>query len=186
MNQGKGKLVRRRSSDLLIVAIALLVVVADQLTKSWVRRSLVLGVPWDPIPWLRPILSFTYVTNTGAVFGMFPQLGRLFTLIALLVIGLLFFLFRDLAAGRWPVTISLGLILGGALGNNVVDRLWHGFVTDFVDLNFWPMQEWAVFNVADSSIVVGVCILSVYLLLMKESPVAADIPASDGNAPPGP
>ena len=58
--------------------------------------------------------------------------------------------------------------LGGAVGN-LADRLWHDWrVTDFIDLNFWPLQEWPVFNVADSSIVIGVCILVVVLLLEED------------------
>ena len=57
-----------RSRDLLVFGVALALLAADQLTKHWVRTSLVLGVPYDPIPWLRPILSFTYVTNQGAAF----------------------------------------------------------------------------------------------------------------------
>ena len=176
-------MVHRRSRDLLIIGTALLVVVADQLTKAWVRRNLLLGVSWDPIPWLRPILSFTYITNTGAAFGMFPQLGPLFAVIAVAVIAVLFFLFRGLAVSGWPITLGLGMILGGALGNNVIDRVLRGRVTDFIDLNFWPMQEWPVFNVADSSITVGTCILSICLLLQKEPPATAASPASDADAP---
>jgi signal peptidase II len=155
----------RRSRDLLILGIAIAVVAADQISKAWVRRTLLLGVPWDPAPWLRPILSLTYVTNTGAAFGMLPQLRALYPLLALAVLGVLFFFFWGLATQRWFTTIGLGLILGGLLGNNVIDRLWHGYVTDFIDLNFWPLQEWPVFNIADSSIVVGTCILTLYLLL---------------------
>lgn len=186
----------------MIVGIGAAVAVADQLSKAWVRRSLLLGVPWDPVPWLRPVLSFTYVTNQGAAFGMLPQLRAVYPLIALTVLGVLFFFFRGLAAGGWIPTIGLGLLLGGTLGNNIIDRLWHGYVTDFVDLNFWPLREWPVFNVADSSIVVGVCILTGYLLLLEEpraatsaqdklpaagaSTGAADIPRTDGDtlAPP--
>ena len=175
-------MLHRRSRDLLVVAIAVVVVVADQITKAWVRRTLLLGVPWDPAPWLRPILSFTYVTNTGAAFGMLPQLRAIYPLIAITVLGVLFIFFRGLAASGWPATIGLGLLLGGTLGNNIIDRLWHGYVTDFVDLNFWPMREWPVFNVADSSIVVGVCILTIYLLLQKEQPAPASV--GGGVSPP--
>lgn len=170
----------RRSRDLLVFGVALIVLAADQISKAWVRRTLLLGVPWDPVSWLRPILSFTYVTNTGVAFGLFPQLGSLYALVALAVIGVLFCFYRNLVPDALLMSISLGLQLGGALGNNVIDRLWHGRVTDFIDLNFWPLQEWPVFNVADSSIVVGVCILAGYLLLQKEQPAVAGDAASDG------
>jgi signal peptidase II len=151
------------------------------MSKQWVRHSLVPGVPWDPVPWLRPILSLTYITNTGSAFGLFPQLGWLHTLVALVVIGVLLFFYRRLPPNGWIVPLSLGMQLGGAVGNNVIDRVWHGQVTDFIDLNFWPLREWPVFNVADSSVFVGVCILAIYLLLEKEPPAAAGS-VSDGDA----
>jgi signal peptidase II len=173
----------RRFRDLLVLGVAILVLVADQLTKAWVRRNLLFGVPWQPVSWLRPIFSFTYITNTGAAFGLFPQLGRLYAFVALTVIGILFYFYRNLVPSTWLTSVSLGLQLGGALGNNVVDRLWHGRVTDFLDLNFWPLHEWPVFNVADSSIVVGTCILAAYLLLQKEPPTTK-APASDGQQTP--
>jgi signal peptidase II len=70
--------------------------------------------------------------------------------------------------------------LGGALGN-LADRLRHaGYVTDFIDLNFWPLQEWPVFNLADSSIVVGTCIL-VALLICEEESLAPPPGAESGN-----
>jgi len=50
------------------------------------------------------------------------------------------------------------LVTGGALGN-LIDRLTHGYVVDFIDVNFWPLRQWPVFNLADSAIVVGVTIL---------------------------
>lgn len=159
---------RSQIDNLIILGLAALVVLADQWTKSWVRSSLPLGIPWDPVPWLRPILSFTHVTNVGAAFGMLPQLKPLFPFISVAVCALMFYFYRPLAHGRPWITVSLGLQLGGTLGN-LVDRLTqNGQVTDFIDLNFWPMQDWAVFNIADSSVVVSVCILAAVLLLERE------------------
>ena len=164
----------RRFRDLVVFGVALVVLAADQMSKYWVRNSLVLGVPYNPIPWLRPVLSLTYVTNTGASFGLFPQLGRLYTLIALAVIAFVVFFYRHLPLRSWLVQISLGMQLGGAIGNNLIDRLWHGWVIDFIDLNFWPLQEWPVFNLADSSVVVGTCILAYYLLLDSSDAVVEE------------
>jgi lipoprotein signal peptidase len=101
------------------------------------------------------------------------------------VLGVLFFFFRGLATSGLPATIGLGLLLGGTLGNNIIDRLWHGYVTDFVDLNFWPLQEWPVFNIADSSIVIGVCILTLHLLLHGEQPAPAAARAVGRETAPG-
>jgi signal peptidase II len=73
---------------------------------------------------------------------------------------------HQLSAGPWLTRVALGLQLGGATGNNLVDRLRQGYVVDFIDLNFWPMREWPVFNLADTSIVTGVTVLA--LLMVRE------------------
>jgi len=169
-------LTARRSRDLLVLGITLAVLAADQISKYWVRYHLEFNVPWNPLPWLRPILSFTYVSNTGVAFGFFQGLNWLYTLVTIAVIGLVLHIFRHLPARHNLLLVSQGLILGGASGN-LVDRLWLGRVVDFLDLNFWPLQEWPVFNVADSCVVVGVCVLAVYLLFEQgPSPVSSDAP----------
>ena len=171
------RILRRR--DLILFGVAAVVLVADQASKGWVRANLEPGVPWTPVPCLRPVLSLTYVTNTGAAFGLFPQLGSLYALNAIVVIAAILYFHRKLVTNPPLVWISLGLQLGGAIGN-LVDRLLHQWrVTDFIDLNFWPLHEWPVFNPADSSVVVGVCILAVYLLFQGESVGAASPPAQE-------
>ena len=157
----------RRAKDILVFGAAMVVLAADQLSKSWVQQNLLPGMPWNPIPWLRPILSFTLVTNKGASFGLFPELSGFYTLVAMVVIAAILFFYRRFPTDQWLVALSLGLQLGGAFGN-LVDRIWRGQVVDFIDLNFWPLQEWPVFNVADSSIVVGVCMLAIYLLFFAQ------------------
>ena len=164
-------MVAKRLREIILLGIAMVIVVADQVSKSWVRQHAIMGVPWDPVPWLRPVLSITYGTNTGAAFGLFPQFGGIYAMLAVVVIAMILFLHRYLAAQGWLIQASLALQLGGAVGN-LIDRLARGTVTDFIDLNFWPMQQWAVFNVADSALVVGVCVLAVHLLFTKESPPA--------------
>jgi signal peptidase II len=154
-----------QSRDLVIFGVASAVLILDQLSKHWVRTSLTPGIPWNPVPLLRRIVSFTYITNTGASFGLFPQFSLVYALIAVAVsVGIIYF--RTQLSGASPaVWVSLGLQLGGSLGNLADRLLWHGQVTDFIDLNFWPLQEWPIFNVADSSVVVGAVLLAVYLLL---------------------
>jgi signal peptidase II len=162
--------------DLVIFGVALTVLVLDQLSKNWVRTTLSPGVPWTPLPLLRPILSFTYITNTGASFGLFPQFSVIYALIAVAVsIGILYFR-TQLSGVPLVVWVSLGLQLGGSLGNLVDRLLWQGQVTDFIDLNFWPLQEWPVFNVADSSVVVGAVLLAVYLLILEPDTQLSDSP----------
>jgi len=158
----------RRSNDVIVFGTALVLLTADQISKHLVRLHLDPGVPLQPVPWLRPILSLTYVTNKGAAFGLFPHLDWLYVLISIAVIALILLFRRQMPLTHWLIHISMGMQLGGALGN-LSDRLFrNGFVTDFIDLNFWPLQEWPVFNLADSSVVVGTCILAGLLLLEEE------------------
>jgi signal peptidase II len=112
---------------------------------------------WSFFPALARIFKFTHITNTGAAFGMFPQLGSAFMVVAIVVIVGIVVFYHQLPTGNLWVRISLGLQLGGAMGN-LLDRLVHGYVVDFIDIGFWP-----IFNLADLSIVVGVSILSYHL-----------------------
>ncbi len=145
-------------SRLLLFGCAAFVLLADQLSKAWVVANLPLQFSVDVIPWLSPILSFTYLTNTGVAFGLFPQFGDLFTILAVVVVGAILIFQRSLPPEDWLLHLALGLQVGGALGN-LVDRLFRGSVVDFIDVNFWPFQNWPVFNLADSAIVVGVALL---------------------------
>lgn len=146
------------SSKLLLWGGAGVVLIADQLSKLWVIQNLKPYVPSDVVPWLSPVLSFTRLTNTGVAFGLFPQLGDFFTILAALVVLAIILFHRTLEAGDWPIHLALGLQIGGALGN-LVDRIFRGSVVDFIDVNFWPLQHWPVFNLADAFIVVGVFLL---------------------------
>ena len=156
-----------RWSQLLFLGTIALVLVVDQLTKAWVVAHLPLYEPTDLWQWLAPILSFTYVKNTGVAFGLLQGLGRAFALLPVLVVR------RSLPMGDLRVHLSLGSVVGGALGN-VIDRLLRGHVVDFLDVNFRPLQSWPVFNVADSAVVVGVAILLLDTLLADTEEAAAD------------
>ena len=144
------KIQRRLKRDAFFFVIAATILILDQFTKSLIRANLPLGASFPQDGWVR----LTHVANTGAAFGLFPD-QSLFLLVTTLVgvtAIVLYYLYPPL---NTPVlTLSLGLQLGGALGN-LIDRLRLGYVTDFVDFRVWP-----VFNVADSSIVVGVAILA--------------------------
>ncbi len=106
------------------------------------------------------IFFITYVRNTGAAFGLLAN-QHLIIIIAILVAisAIIFYYTHPPFQTRW-FSASLGLLLGGAIGN-LIDRFRFGYVVDFLDIRVWP-----VFNVADSAITVGVSIL-VYLLLFK-------------------
>ena len=149
---------REKWRGFLLPAVAGLTLVVDRISKWVVMDSLKPGESWNPVAALERWVSLTYVTNTGAAFGLFPDHGVIFMVIAVVVIAAIIFYYRHLPGEQWLIQISLGLQLGGALGN-LVDRLRYGHVIDFIDFKVWP-----VFNVADSSIFVGVVILAFYLL----------------------
>jgi len=151
-----------RQREVLLVGIALLVIVLDQLSKHWVMLNLRLGVSWNPIESLSRYVSFTYITNEGAAFGIFPAFGTFFAVIAIVVVIVILIYYRHLSNRHWAMQVGLGLQLGGALGN-LIDRIRVGYVIDFIDFKVWP-----IFNVADSSIVVGVAILALSILRDEE------------------
>ncbi len=154
--------VREKWSEAVVVAVAVAVLALDQLSKAAVMRYLAPQVPWNPIEPLRSIVTLTYVTNTGAAFGLFPQLGNLYVVVALVIVAALLIFYRRLALSHRLMQVCLGMQLGGAIGN-LTDRLRFGYVRDFVDFKIWP-----VFNVADSCIVIGVLILAFLLLREPE------------------
>jgi signal peptidase II len=148
--------------DLILPVVALIVLVADQVSKAWVVENIPLNTTLDVIAPLRDIFVLTHITNSGAAFGLFPQLSIVFTFVALAVSVVIVFYYRSIPAGQSLVRLSLGLQLGGAIGN-LIDRLRFGSVIDMFYVRFSP-----VFNVADSAIVCGVILLMWHL--MRTSP----------------
>lgn len=149
------------------------VVVADRLTKVWVSQHIPLG---GAIPVLPRILRITHWTNEGAAFSMFADsasphavrwgLVAFSAIAALIVAGLLVRIGRSLSC----TTVGLALILGGALGN-LWDRVAYGSVIDFIEVHIFT-YHWPDFNVADSAIVTGACLLMLETLLPeKKAPV---------------
>jgi signal peptidase II len=151
-------LTERFSEKIILPAVALLILAADQISKYWVLSNLDPGESWNPVASLIPWDIITHVTNTGVAFGLFPDQGLLFVVIPAIVVAVIIFYYRHLPAGQWWIKVSLGLQLAGALGN-LLDRLRLGHVIDFIDFKIWP-----VFNLADSAIVIGVAILAYHLL----------------------
>ena len=138
---------------------ALLVVVADQLSKMWIRSNLVVGQSLPEMGFFR----LTHVQNTGAAFGLFRDQSFILAIVAL--VGIIVLIVYALLIYRYFPFLdnllcksALGLVLGGTVGN-LIDRVRLGYVTDFIDVGIWPS-----FNIADSAIVVGI-IVFVYSLL---------------------
>lgn len=148
-----------------MLAVQLLLIAAlvglDQWVKYWVVTSL---KPVGSIGLIDGVLHFTYVENTGAAFGMFDG-GQivLSVVVALLIITVLVLLATKKIPGKILPWMGC-LVAAGGIGN-FIDRLVHGFVVDFIDFR---LIHFAVFNIADSCIVVGVCVAAVLVLFTKE------------------
>jgi len=146
---------------------ALLVVAADQLSKTWIRSNLAVGQSLFELGFFRITLV---PPNTGAAFGLFQGHSFALTIIGLSGVAVLlayaFFFYRyfPLLDNRLS-NLALGLILGGALGN-LIDRLNPnlGGVTDFISIGIWP-----AFNIADSAVVVGTIIFAYILLRLARA-----------------
>ena len=150
-----GGFLREALGALPILAMAAVAFGADQLTKRAVRESLRLGESWPPTGFFR----FTHGTNSGTAFGLFPDQTVLLTVASIIAIGFIIYFHRAHGGRDWFSKLTIGLLLGGAFGN-LLDRIVAGEVTDFIDVGPWP-----IFNLADSSIVVGIAMLVARLLL---------------------
>lgn len=157
---------RATTRYLFLGLVAALTFVADQVTKAIIMRTMQLG---DVIPIIPPVLDLHYITNRGVAFGLFSRLGDIFVPVAVLIMSVIFLYYRSLQRRRLWLRTALGLQLGGALGN-LADRLRYGSVVDFVEFHIDAINfHWPVFNVADSAIVVGVCILLACLALQQDA-----------------
>ncbi len=150
-----------RRALIIIVLIAAIVWSIDQLTKTWVRTSIPLYGAVYPLPFASGFFRFTHLTNTGIAFGLMQDSGMLYLLIAAVIVVAIVLYARHLPWQHPLVQIAAGLQLGGALGN-LTDRLRLGHVTDFLDFYLRVgnrTYHYPPFNLADSSIVIGVIIL---------------------------
>ena len=154
-----------------VLFTALLILVLDQLTKAWVTQTI--GQPDRPhsLQLVGDWIRLSYTTNTGAAFGMFPAATLFFTAVALVAAPVLILARGYVRERAWWMTVVFGMLAGGALGN-LLDRVRQGRVVDFIDVGVGDVRWWA-FNVADSSFVVGVIILAIYLSLTPEEPARA-------------
>ena len=137
----------------IFIGLAAFVVIADQLTKAWIAATLSPGASMSIVG---DNLRLVHGQNNGALFGLFRENAVLFGIISLAVVGLI--VAYHGRAGRSPyLSVALGLLLGGALGN-MTDRLRLGYVVDFVDAGIGSLR-WYTFNVADAAISVAILML---------------------------
>ncbi|MDD5623062.1 MAG: signal peptidase II [Actinomycetota bacterium] len=141
--------------NVYFLATAILVLVADQVTKSIIIER----VPENSsIEIIRGLLYITHVKNSGAAFGMFQGYTNILAVVSIVAIVLIIILKVILKLDFAFYNVSLGFILGGAIGN-LIDRYFLGEVTDFINLSFIP-----VFNIADFSLIVGFCLIIILII----------------------
>ena len=143
------------SGSWTVALIATIAITADQLTKYLIRDNMRIGESWPAEGFFR----LTHGTNTGSAFGLFQDQTLILTIASIVAIGFIIFYYRSQASHNWTSRLTIGLLLGGAVGN-LIDRLIAGRVTDFIDVGPWP-----IFNIADSCITVGITILIASLVL---------------------
>lgn len=145
----------------ILLGAVLLMAFADQASKGWIVENLALYQSAQPLPALAPFFQLTRSANTGAAFGILPAAGNVFLLLAFIIIAAMLWQFRSAAPDALLLPLATGIVIGGALGN-VLDRLQHGYVIDFIHYQI-PGLISNVSNLADHAIVGGV------LLILAES-----------------
>jgi signal peptidase II len=147
----------------LVGSVAVIVFVLDRLTKAWVERSVPL---YEARPVIGDYVRIVHTQNSGAAFGLLPERTTLLSVLSVVAVLAILYYYRQIASGSALIAATLGMQLGGAFGN-LVDRVGQGYVVDFVDVGIPGGWRFWAFNVADSSIVVGIFLVS-FLLWQEE------------------
>lgn len=143
------------------VSIALLIAIADQVAKWLVVRFI---APEEPVPVIHSCFRLVHWTNRGAAWGILQDYNLVLIVVSILTILALYF-YRHSFPIHQPVgSVALGLITGGIVGN-LIDRVLHGHVVDFLDF-YVGQNHWPAFNIADSAICIG---LALYLIVSWRS-----------------
>jgi signal peptidase II len=143
---------------LVMVATAAALYVADQVSKAIVVANLALG---ESLEVIGDLVRVWHVQNTGAAFSLFPGAIWLFVPVTIVALGMVAWFHRAFRERGAVVHVILGMLLAGTLGN-LTDRIRQGYVVDFVSVGFGDTR-FPTFNVADSSLVVGIGLLVLYL-----------------------
>jgi signal peptidase II len=139
---------------LVPLLLSMVILGLDQASKYWIIQTLGPQPLTDAIPLIGDWFRFIYSRNTGVAFSLFQNIPQFLTIVALGITAGVIYAYARHMPNRSPlIQVSVGLIVGGALGN-VVDRLRLGYVVDFIQVGWWP-----VFNIADSAICVGAALL---------------------------
>jgi signal peptidase II len=150
------------------------VIALDQFTKYLIKDNFPLG---KTVPIVPGFFSLTYIRNTGAAFGIFAEAHPafrvpFFVIVPILALFAIGYIFNKIDPSDLKLSSALSLVIGGAIGN-LADRVFLGFVVDFLDFHWRYQNHFPAFNVADSAICVGVGVLMLELLIQKGGEVNA-------------
>lgn len=157
--------------DWIVAALFVTVLAIDQVSKLLVKWNLSLYESWPEQGFLR----ITHGTNTGTAFGLLPNQTTFLIVASIVAIGFIIYFYGSQDKPNFPIRVAIGLQLGGAFGN-LSDRLWAGAVVDFIDVGPWP-----IFNLADSSIVVGITILIAVFTFSRDGKNHANVEESPAD-----
>ena len=149
-----------------ILAVSAVIVCFDQITKTLIKNSLDL---FESVPIIENIFHFTFIKNSGMAFGLnFPGGIYFFTTASLILTCVLFWMLWKERNNSIYIRLAFALIIGGAIGN-LIDRILYGEVVDFLDFMIGD-YHWYVFNIADTSVSIGMGILLIHTLLFSPKP----------------
>ena len=159
----------RRRRWLLFGGTAIAVVILDQLTKAWVDANYARAAEGGSTELIGDLVRISKVYNDGAIFGFLDASAMLMALLTVFVVAAVLWYEWRHGAGLGPmVTVGLGLLTGGAIGN-LIDRLRFGHVIDFVDMGFGDMR-WYAWNISDAAVFLGIVALFIAALLGDRAP----------------
>ena len=147
------------------VAIAAVMLALDMITKLLVISCFKL---YESVSVIEGVLNWTYIRNPGAAWGIFAGYTWLLLLISLCVFALIIRFYRYLTEGYAERFWAMALVIAGIIGNSI-DRIWHGEVIDFIDVHYYNLWHYPVFNVADIAICTGVGVFILSNVLRKSS-----------------
>jgi len=161
---------------------ALIVLILDYATKQWAFAALASSRTIEIIP---GFFRFSYAQNTGVAFGLFDSVESawkpyaLASLAVLAIIGI-FFYGRQMAGERKWLHLALALTAGGIIGN-LADRIFRGYVIDFIEWHIREIYYWPNFNIADSAITIGVALLLIDTIIFSNTAEVQERSLGDGH-----
>ena len=162
--------------------ITFLIIVIDQAAKWFVRAKLRSDLPIEIMP---GYLRLSYWQNSGVAFGLFDDMSsawKPYVLAAMAIVAVAVIVIYSLRvpASRKLLQLALAVMTGGILGN-FIDRIVRGYVIDFIDFHIHSSFSWPTFNIADSTITIGIALLLIDTVLNPATEEAADQPTVDGQ-----